>query len=223
LHPLSCQIDEYSDGGKMIEKLRKMKIFNKKVMKSKESKDTIDESANESEINQQNDGAHGEIATEGLPDAESAESGELEKLEFQLSESKDKYLRLYSDFENYKKRINRERIDLIKSAGQEIMASILPMLDDMERAIKAMTGATDVDAIKEGVQLIYQKMKSITESKGLKPMETVGKEFDADLHDAIANVPVKDEKQKGKVVEEIEKGYYLNDKVIRHAKVIVGN
>jgi len=192
-------------------------------MKSKESKHTIDESANESEVNQQNDAASGEIAIEGLPDAESAESGELEKLEFQLSEAKDKYLRLYSDFDNYKKRINRERIDLIKSAGQDIMASILPMLDDMERAIKAMSEATHVDAVKEGVQLVYQKMKSITEGKGLKAMETVGKDFDVDLHDAIANVPVKDEKQKGKVVEEIEKGYYLNDKVIRHAKVIVGN
>jgi molecular chaperone GrpE len=200
-----------------------MKIFNKKDMKSKESKhNTMDETANESEVNQQND-ATNEIDLEGLPDAETSESGDLEKLEFQLSEAKDKYLRLYSDFDNYKKRIARERIDLIKSAGQDIMASILPMLDDMERALKAMSEAKDINAVREGVQLVYQKMKTITESKGLKAMETVGKDFDADLHDAIANIPVKDEKQKGKVVEEVEKGYYLNDKVIRHAKVIVGN
>ena len=193
-------------------------------MKSKDSKhNTIDESANESDASQQNDVASNNVEVEGLPDAETSESGEMEKLEFQLSEAKDKYLRLYSDFDNYKKRINRERIDLIKSAGQDIMASILPMLDDMERALKAMGEAKDINAVREGVQLVYQKMKTITEGKGLKAMDTVGKEFDADLHDAIANIPVKDEKQKGKIVEEIEKGYYLNDKVIRHAKVIVGN
>jgi len=207
----------------MIENPQRMKIFNKKDMKSKESKQNkSDESANESHI-EQNDPASREVEVEGLPDAESSESGEMEKLEYQLSEAKDKYLRLYSDFENYKKRINRERIDLIKTAGQDIMASILPMLDDMERAIKAMSDAKDINAVKEGVQLVYQKMKSITESKGLKAMDAVGKEFDADLHDAIANVPVSDEKQKGKIIEEIEKGYYLNDKVIRHAKVVVGN
>jgi len=193
-------------------------------MKSKESKNnTIDESANESEISQQNEDTSNAVAVEGLPDAETAESGDIEKLEYALSEAKDKYLRLYSDFDNYKKRINREKIDLIKSAGQDIMASILPMLDDMERAIKAMSDAKDINAVKEGVQLVFQKMKSITEGKGLKAMETVGQVFDADLHDAIANVPVKEEKQKGKVIEEIEKGYYLNDKVLRHAKVIVGN
>ena len=201
-----------------------MKIFNKKDMKSKESKqNTLDETANASELNPQNEDSSNEVAIEGLPDAESSESGDLEKLELQLSEAKDKYLRLYSDFENYKKRINREKVDLIKSAGQDIMTSILPMLDDMERAINAMGEAKDVKAVREGVQLVYQKMKSITESKGLKAMDAVGKEFDADLHDAIANIPVNDAKQKGKVVEEIEKGYFLNDKVIRHAKVIVGN
>lgn len=191
-------------------------------MKSKESKhNTMDETANESDVNQKNE--TNAIDVEGLPDAETSEGGDLEKLEFQLSEAKDKYLRLYSDFDNYKKRVNRERVDLIKSAGQDIMASILPMLDDMERALKAMSEAKDINAVREGVQLVYQKMKTITEGKGLKAMETVGKDFDADLHDAIANIPAKDEKQKGKVVEEIEKGYYLNDKVIRHAKVVVGN
>jgi molecular chaperone GrpE len=201
-----------------------MKIFNKKDMKSKESKqNTMDDAVNASDANQQDENTGNEVEVEGLPDAESAESGDLEKLELQLSEAKDKYLRLYSDFENYKKRINREKMDLIKSAGQDIMTSILPMLDDMERAINAMNDAKDVKAVKDGVQLVYQKMKSITESKGLKAMETVGNDFDADLHDAIANVPVNDAKQKGKVIEEIEKGYYLNDKVIRHAKVVVGN
>ena len=188
-------------------------------MQAKEDKNIMDEAQNEAEINQEQESVH----TEGLPDAAQQEAGEVAKLELQLSEANDKFLRLYSDFDNYKKRINRERLDLIKSAGQDIMTSILPMLDDMERAVKAMSEAKNVEAVKEGIQLVYQKMKTITESKGLKAMESTGKDFDADLHDAIANVPVKDDAQKGKVIEEIEKGYYLNDKVIRHAKVIVGN
>ena len=190
-------------------------------MKSKD-KDMIDEAGPSEGSEQIQDSENSNMQNEELPDASVEETDSIAQLELQLSEAKDKYLRLYSDFDNYKKRINRERIDLIKSASQDVMAAILPMLDDMERAIKAMDNAKDVNAVKEGVQLVYQKMKTITEGKGLKAMETTGKDFDADLHDAIANVPV-DEKQKGKVIEEVEKGYYLNDKVIRHAKVVVGN
>lgn len=188
-------------------------------MQSKENKNIMDDPQGDLDpgLDQENNN------TEGLPDAEQQEAGQLAKLELELSEARDKYLRLYSDFDNYKKRINRERVDLIMSANQELMTSLLPMLDDMERAVKAMSEAKDVKAMKEGIHLVYQKMKSITEAKGLKAMDATGKDFDVDLHDAIANVPVTDESQKGKVIEEIEKGYYLNDKVIRHAKVIVGN
>ena len=199
-----------------------MKIFKKKNMHSK-NKNLVEDPANDQEITRDQEVENTRDGQEGLPDAEEQEAGAIAKLELQLSEANDKYLRLYSDFDNYKKRINRERIDLIKYAGQDVMSSILPMLDDMERAIKAMENAKDVKAVKEGVHLVYQKMKTITEGQGLKAMETVGKDFDADLHDAIANVPAPEPKLKGKVVEEIEKGYYLNDKVIRHAKVIVGN
>jgi len=163
------------------------------------------------------------VEEDALPDAETTEQDPVAKLEAELSETKDKYLRLYSEFENYKKRIVRDRIELIKNAGADTMISILPIIDDMERAIKAISEAKELKAVKEGVQLVYQKMKAITESKGLKAMESVGKPFDADLHDAITNIPAPSENMKGKVVEEIEKGYYLNDKVIRHAKVIVGN
>lgn len=191
-------------------------------MKSKEESNIMDE-PNKTEMNNGQNANNAEAAAEGLPDAEQQEAGEIPKLELELSAAKDKYLRLYSDFDNYKKRITRERIDLIMTAGQDVMTSILPMLDDMERAIKAMSEAKSIDAVREGIQLVHHKMKTITEGKGLKPMNAVGTDFDADLHDAIANVPVTDEKQKGKVIEEIEKGYYLNDKVIRHAKVIVGN
>lgn len=199
-----------------------MKIFNKKSMKSKEESNIMDEPKNENMPEGQAE-TGSESHSAGLPDAEQQESTEIARLELELSTAKDKYLRLYSDFENYKKRINRERVDLIMTAGQDVMTAILPMLDDMERAMNAMNDAKDLDAVKAGIQLVYLKMKTITEGKGLKAMQAVGTEFDADLHDAIANVPVTDTKQKGKVIEEIEKGYYLNDKVIRHAKVIVGN
>lgn len=158
-----------------------------------------------------------------LPDASTEQTDVVAKLEADLSASKDKYLRLVAEFENYKRRVNKERIDLVKMAGADMLVSILPVIDDLERALKSMNDATDSKAAKEGVQLIYNKIKSITESRDLKPMESVGKNFDVDLHDAIANVPAPSEEMKGKVVEEIEKGYYLNDKVIRHAKVIVGN
>src|SRR3569832_981701 len=115
-----------------------------------------------------------------LPDANEEDIDPVAKLEAELSSTKDKYLRLYSDFDYYKKRINRDRIDLIKNAGQEILMSILPVIDDMERALKAMN-----EKEREGVQLVYQKLKNITEQKGLKPMESVGKPFDPELHDAI--------------------------------------
>ncbi len=163
------------------------------------------------------------IHEQDLPDAEKAESTPEAKLEVELSEARDKYLRLYSDFENYKKRVARDRIEWSRTAGAEILLSVLPVMDDMERAIKAVNEAAGVEAIIEGLTLVYNKLKSAAEAKGLKPMESIGKIFDPELHDAIANVPASSEDMKGKVMDEIEKGYYLHDKVIRHAKVIVGN
>ena len=138
------------------------------------------------------------------------------KLEENLALEKDKLLRLFAEFENYKKRNFKERIELLKSAGEEMIVAILPVIDDFERAAKA-------NPLPEGIDLIYNKLINILAQKGLKSMEAKGKPFDADLHDAIASVPVEDESMKNKVVDEIEKGYYLNDKVIRHAKVIFGN
>ena len=196
-----------------------MKVFKKKSMKKNEEKNVADageETANTETMNT-------EKGAEELPDAVFEEDSEVAKLELQLSEAKDKYIRLYSDFDNYKKRLSRERVDLIKSAGQDILQSFLPVIDDIERAMKAMNEAKDIESVKEGMQLVYQKLKAITESKGLKAMESVGKDFDPELHDAIVQLPSPSEEMKGKVVDEIEKGYYLNDKVIRHAKVAVGN
>jgi len=142
----------------------------------------------------------------------------VEQLSTQLEEEKDKYLRLYSDFENFRKRVQKERSDLIMSASESVILSLLSVLDDFDRALPTISD----ESTKSGVDLIYSKLKTILESKGLKLMETKGASFDPDLHEAVAQMPVNDEKEKGQIIEEIQRGYYLNDKVIRYAKVIVG-
>ena len=142
--------------------------------------------------------------------------------ETEIAALNDKYLRLYSEFENYKKRSMKDRIEQSRMAASEVFLSFIPIIDDLERALKSAEGTTDLTAVKEGISLIYSKVKSMTASKGLITMDAIGKPFDAELHDAVANVTVEDESKKGKVIEEIEKGYFLNDKVIRYAKVIVG-
>lgn len=143
---------------------------------------------------------------------------EEENLRAQLAELNDKFVRLYSEFDNFRKRTAKERLELIKSAASDLVISMLPVLDDFERAMK-FSQNQEGDA---GVTLIYQKLKSTLEAKGLKRMESIGKEFDADLHEAITNVPAASEEMKGKVVDEAECGYFFNEKVIRFAKVIVG-
>jgi molecular chaperone GrpE len=159
--------------------------------------------------------------SEALPDAAIELNDLVAKLEADITVSNDKYLRLYSEFENYKRRVSKERIEQSKMAAADIFLSFIPIIDDLERALKSTEEVKDNESIREGVKLIFTKIKSVTAAKGLKEMESIGKPFDADLHDAIANMPASNEKQKGIVVEEIEKGYFLNDKVIRHAKVIV--
>lgn len=139
--------------------------------------------------------------------------------EAEKSALQDKYLRLVAEFDNFKRRNARERMDLMQSAGQEIMVAVLPVLDDLERAVKNMSAE---DPSKEGIDLIRQKMFHILSQKGLKPIETTGKDFDTDLHEAITHIPSPDESQKGKVLDEVEKGYLLGEKVIRFAKVVVG-
>ncbi|MFM7053566.1 MAG: nucleotide exchange factor GrpE [Bacteroidota bacterium] len=148
-----------------------------------------------------------------------AHLSEEEKLRAQLAESNDKFLRLFAEFDNYKRRANKERLELIKAAGSEMIIALLPILDDFERAMKFSQNAES----KSGVELIYQKLRSTLEAKGLKRMESIGIDFDADLHEAITSFPATDENMKGKVVDEAECGYMLHDKVIRFAKVIVGS
>jgi len=147
-----------------------------------------------------------------------------EKLEEELAKVNDKYLRLYSEFDNYRKRTIKEKIELGKTASEEVLTSILPVLDDFERAIKAFEISPDsTDALKHGIILIFNKFINILSQQGLQQMKTIGEVFNTDFHEAITNVPVEDAEQKGKVVDEIEKGYILNGKVIRYAKVVVGN
>ncbi|MDX5397773.1 MAG: nucleotide exchange factor GrpE [Hymenobacteraceae bacterium] len=146
----------------------------------------------------------------------------LAKKEEELSEMKDKYLRLYSEFDNFRRRTQKERADLLKTANQDLMQALLPVLDDLERAKKSMENANDVQALKEGVELVFNKLSTTLQQKGLTPMQAVGEPFNSEIHEAITQVPAPDEDMKGKIVDEIEKGYYLQDKVIRFAKVIIG-
>ena len=145
---------------------------------------------------------------------------ELEMLRNDLGEMKDKFIRKVAEFENFKKRSSKERIELIQTAGKEVITDMLEVLDDCERAEKQMS--TLDDKAKEGVMLVFNKLKSLLATKGLKPMETINKDFNPDIHEAITEIPAPTENLKGKVIDEIQKGYYLNDKIIRYAKVVVG-
>jgi molecular chaperone GrpE len=155
-------------------------------------------------------------------------SGEVnlqeEKLQNELNELNDKYIRLLAEFDNFKRRTAKERIDLIKTASADVLRSMLSVMDDFDRANKSTSEAKDIDAVKEGINLVHSKLKNTLAQQGLREMESqIGKDFDTDLHEAITNVPASDESMRGKVIDELEKGYYLNDKVIRFAKVIVGS
>lgn len=150
------------------------------------------------------------------------EEGEAEKLTAELQEQKDKYLRLFAEFDNYKRRTSKERIELMQTAGKEVITSMLDVLDDCDRAEKQLQSTTDLDQIKEGVQLVFNKLRATLQNRGLKAMESIKTDFDVEKHEAITEIPVTDKNLKGKVVDEVTKGYYLNDKLIRFAKVIIG-
>ena len=137
-------------------------------------------------------------------------------------EYKEKFVRLYAEFENYRRRTNQERLDLIVSANGGLLKDLLPVLDDLDRAVANNEQLEDVAALREGFKLIQNKFKQILLSKGLKEMEAKGLAFDSDLHEAIANIPAPEDTLKGKVIEDVERGYFLNDKVLRYAKVVVG-
>jgi molecular chaperone GrpE len=141
----------------------------------------------------------------------------------ELAELKDKYLRLYADFENFRRRTAKEKLELISNANEGLLQALIPVVDDFERAMQSIDKTDDIAAVKEGVSLIYTKLFKTLENKGLKPMVSKGEPFNADLHESVTQFPAPSDDMKGKVIDEVEKGYYLNDKVIRFAKVIVGS
>lgn len=147
---------------------------------------------------------------------------DTEVLQRQVNELKDKYLRLVADFDNFRKRNAKERLELIQTASKDVITALLNVLDDSERAEKQLQTSNDVEAIREGVSLVFSKLRSSLHSKGLKAMDSIGADFNPELHEAITEIPAPGEAMKGKVIDEVEKGYYLNDKIIRHAKVVVG-
>jgi molecular chaperone GrpE len=164
-----------------------------------------------------------QVAEPENPEKESSpEESEIEKLKAALEEQKDKYVRLFAEFDNYKRRSSKERIELIQTAGKEVIVSLLQVMDDCDRAEKQMQDNEDAAQIREGVTLIFNKLRKTLQAQGLKVMESLHSDFDVEKHEAITEIHVEDKKLKGKVVDVIENGYYLNDKLIRFAKVVVG-
>ncbi|MFT4204384.1 MAG: nucleotide exchange factor GrpE [Chitinophagaceae bacterium] len=150
------------------------------------------------------------------------ETGEIEKLNAALAEQKDKYIRLLAEFDNYKRRTAKENMEIRQTAGKDIVTSLLEVLDDVDRAETQLEKTDDINQIKEGIDLIFSKLRKSLASKGLKEMESIHTEFDPEKHEAITQIPAPTEDLQGKVLDQVKKGYYLNDKLIRHAQVVVG-
>ncbi len=189
--------------------------------KKKEDKSTVADKKSVEQVVEQEEVTN---ATEGVEEEnEEVEVDEVEKLTAELAEARDKYLRLYSEFDNYRRRTAKERLDLMQTAGEKIISELIPVLDDFERAVKS-ADSKDEAAVLEGLTLISQKFEKTLQNQGLKEMETPeGTEFDSDIHEAITQIPAPKNKLKGKIVDTIEKGYYLGEKVIRFAKVVTGS
>lgn len=192
-------------------------MFNKK--KNNDKEENIMNPENTSENTAEN------VENTDAPTAETEQAPELsaeEKLQAEVQQLNDKYLRLYAEFDNYKRRTQKERVELLQTAGKDVIVSLLPVLDDFDRALKAMETATDVAPVKEGILLVSTKLKNTLAQKGLKDVESINQPFNTDFHEAITNIPAPSDDLKGKVIDEVEKGYTLNDNVIRFAKVVVG-
>lgn len=191
-------------------------------MLNKKKKNHIEEPANpenqdQKDVLQETDESN-EVITEPAGDKLSEE----DRLKGEIADWQNKHLRLYAEFDNFKRRTSKERLELLQVAGKDVIVDLLPVIDDFERALKSMETATDIEAVKEGIKLVHNKLKNTLMQKGLKEMESLGTEFNADVHEGITNIPAPSPDMKGKVLDELEKGYYLNDKVIRFAKVIIG-
>jgi molecular chaperone GrpE len=195
---------------KLIQKMADKEILNKEHETSEEQESNHEEMLKDEKVTAESTADNTELSQE-------------EKLRREVSELKDKYLRLYSEFENYRRRTSKERLDLIKTASEDLMKDIIPVVDDFERAFKASEQEENATKVRDGNQLVFHKLVKILENKGLKPMEDlVGKPFDAETQEAITQIPAPTEELKGKVIDVVENGYTLGEKVIRYAKVVTG-
>ncbi len=206
----------------MAENTEKEKTINSEVVNEKEEIKK-EEIPVENAADSSNDEGEENEKVSDKQEEEAATESEVEKLQAELQEAKDKYLRLYSEFENFRRRTAREKLEMINTASEGIIVSLLPVMDDFERAQKALEESKDHTASKEGFELIYNKFKNILTQKGLKPMEDKeGTEFNTEFHEAISQMHVEKKKLKGKIIDVVEKGYFLDEKVIRFAKVVIG-
>lgn len=176
----------------------------------------------ETQTEAQNAEVESQNAEEEQPAKEETPEDKIAALQAELEKSQKEYLFLMAEFDNYRKRTVKEKAELIKNGGEKAMLGLLPVIDDFERAIDAIDKSSDVEGLKEGVDLIYNKFMKYLESQQVKPMESTGTDFDADIYEAVTTFPAPDESMKGKVIDTVQKGYTINEKVLRHAKVVVG-
>lgn len=201
---------------KKIVGLDKNETMNKEELKQDEVNEQAETGTKvETDVNE-------EGTTEETPSETELLEAEVEKLKAEKAELNDKYLRMFAEFQNYKRRTAKEKLGIIQTAGRDVIKALLPVVDDFNRAKKAADADDSIEAFSEGVQLVYEKLHRVLEQKGLKTLETNGKVFDADIHEALTEIPAPTEDLKGKIIDTIESGYALNDKIIRYAKVIVG-
>lgn len=176
----------------------------------------------ETQTEAQNAEVESQNAEEEQPEKDETPEDKIAALQAELEKSQKEYLFLMAEFDNYRKRTVKEKAELIKNGGEKAMLGLLPVIDDFERAIDAIDKSSDVEGLKEGVDLIYNKFMKYLESQQVKPMESTGTDFDADIYEAVTTFPAPDESMKGKVIDTVQKGYTINEKVLRHAKVVVG-
>jgi len=197
---------------------KKHKMTDKATEQDVNNTTGAENTAAEAEMTNENSAEAANEATEQIQE----EVDELQKLQDEIEELKDKNLRLVAEFDNFRKRTAKERIELISTAGKDVVQSLLDVVDDSHRALKQMEVDNDPASLKEGATLVFNKLQHVLQQKGLKQMDCMGKDFDADLHEAITEIPAPTEDMKGKILDVVQPGYYLNDKLIRHAKVVVG-
>jgi len=196
--------------------------MSKKHKKEEIEQEQVNQQTVSTDSNVTDSKAQADEGKEQAVQAEQSKDDKVAELTAQLEEMKDKYLRLTAEFDNYRKRTLKEKADLLKYSSEEVLKDLLPVIDDFDRALKAIETANDINAVRDGIALIVNKFNDFLKAKGVKEIEAIGKDLDTDLHEAITKIPVQEEAQKGKIVDVIQKGYMLHDKVMRFSKVVVG-